>query len=270
MLSDFPTTAAGTISRLYGKDISRHQPEGSAFVVPSTWNSTMEQDFDEWFCGGDGGDDSVDDGYDFKDSLAFFSLTGEVTIAAWDAVEAKWDEVPRSYAPAWHTFMTLQAVLFQIQDIVQGHIREVDLSQLPGHVAKWISGVSRFILKYDSVWGLYGLGHILGILFAEIMPQTVGSKAAEIRATRAARDALFAVYECIRENSELMDTVPAINWPDVNFLPSSNASIPTGNPPSLTQVRAAHSQTHPERAYGQAHSRGGEANTTTEIGTGLE
>ena len=30
-----------------------------------------------------------------------------------------------------------------------------------------------------------------------------------------------------------------------------------------------HSQTHHERAYGQAHSRGGEANTTTETDTGL-
>ena len=32
---------------------------------------------------------------------------------------------------------------------------------------------------------------------------------------------------------------------------------------------AADSKTNPERAYGQAHSRGGEANTTTEIDTGL-
>ena len=102
------------------------------------------------------------------------------------------------------------------------------------------------------------------------MPKTIGSKAAEIRVTRAARDARFAVYESIRENSELMDTVSAKNMPDGNFLPSPNASIPTGNPHSPTQVRAAHSQPHPERAYGHAHSRGGEANTTTEIGTGLE
>ena len=56
----------------------------------------------------------MDDGYDFNDSFAFVSLTEEVTIAAWDADDAKWDEVPRSYAPAWHTFMALQAALFQI------------------------------------------------------------------------------------------------------------------------------------------------------------
>ena len=96
------------------------------------------------------------------------------------------------------------------------------------------------------------------------------SKAAEIRITRTARDALFAAYESIRENSELMDTVSAKNRPDVNFLPSPNTSIPTGNPHSPTQVRAAYSQPHPERAYGHAHSRGGEANTTTEIGTDLD
>ena len=59
-----------------------------------------------------------------RSSLAFFSLTGELTIAAWNAVDAKWDVVPRSYAPAWHTFMALRAVQFQIQDIVR-HI--VDL-----------------------------------------------------------------------------------------------------------------------------------------------
>ena len=102
------------------------------------------------------------------------------------------------------------------------------------------------------------------------MPKTTASKAADIRVTRATRDALFAVYESIREKPELMGTVPAKNRPDVNFLPSPNASIPAGNPHSPTQVRAAHSQPHPERAYGQAHSRGGEADTTTEIGTGLE
>ena len=85
VLSDLPTTTAGTVSRLYSKNISRNQPAGSAFL----WNSTMEDDFDEWFCGGDRGDHFVDDGYDFKDSLAFFSLTEEVTIAAWDAIDAK-------------------------------------------------------------------------------------------------------------------------------------------------------------------------------------
>ena len=270
-LSDLPTTAAGTVGRLYSNDISRHQPAGSAFVVPCTWNSTMEDDFDEWFCGGDGGDDFVDDGYDFTDSLASFSVTEEVTIAAWDAVDTKWDEVPRSYAPAWRTFIALRAVLFQIQDIVQGHIGEIDLSQLPGHVTKFINAVSRFIRKYDSsACGYYGLGHILDILFPEIIPKTIGSKAAEIRVTRAARDALFAVYESICENLELMDTFPAKNKPDINFLPSPNASMPARNPHSPTQVSAAHSQPHPKRAYGQAHSPGGDANTTTEIGTGLE
>ena len=64
--------------------------------------------------------------------------------------------------------------------------------------------------KYDSsVWGCYGLGHILGILFAEIMPKTTGSKVAEIRVTCAARDVHFAAYESIRENPELMTIVPA-------------------------------------------------------------
>ena len=101
------------------------------------------------------------------------------------------------------------------------------------------------------------------------MPRTAGSKAAEIRVTCAARDVLFAAYESIRENPELMATVPAKNRLEVNLLPSPNASIPPGNPYSSTQVGAAHSQKKPERTYGQAHSRGGEANTTTEIDTGL-
>ena len=101
------------------------------------------------------------------------------------------------------------------------------------------------------------------------MPKTTGSKAAEIRVTRAAPDALFAAYESIRENMELMATVPAKNRLKVNLLHIPNASIPPGNPHSSTYVGAANSQTNPERAYGQAHSRGGEANTTTEIDTGL-
>ena len=106
-------------------------------------------------------------------------------------------------------------------------IYRADLSQLPRHVTKWIIGVLRFMRKYDSsVWGYYGLGHNLGILFAEIMPKTSGSKAAEIRVTRAARDALFATYESIRENPELMATVPAKNRREVNLPPSPNASIP--------------------------------------------
>ena len=77
-----------------------------------------------------------------------------------------------------------------------------------------------------------------------------GSKAAEIRVTRAASDALFAAYESIRKNSELMATLPAKNRPEVNPLPTLNASIPPGNPHSSTEVGAAHSQTNPERAYG--------------------
>ena len=220
----------------------------------------MEDDFDDqWYDGGDGRDDIVDDGHDLDDGFSFLSLAEEATIAAWDAVEAEWNEVPRSYAPAGHTFMALRAVLFRIQHITQGHSGKVDLSQLPSHVTKWINGVLRFMRKYDSsVWGYYGLGHNLGILFAEIMPKTTGSKAAEIRVTRAARDVLFAAYESILENLELMATVPAKNRPEVNLLPSPNASIPPRNPHSSTQVGAAHSQTNPERAYGQAHSRGGE------------
>ena len=103
----------------------------------------------------------------------------------------------------------------------------------------------------------------------ETMAKTISSNAAETRVTRAARDELFAVYDSIHENSELMDTLPAKNRSDVNFLPSQNASIPTGNPHSPTEVRAEHSQKHLERAYGLVHSRGGEPNTTTGIRTSL-
>ena len=73
MLHDPPTTAAGTVSRLYSKDISRHRPAGHAFVVPCTRNSMMEDDFDDqWYDGGDGRDDIVDDGHDLDDGFSFF------------------------------------------------------------------------------------------------------------------------------------------------------------------------------------------------------
>ena len=50
--------------------------------------------------------------------------------------------------------MALRAVLFRIPDTAQGHNGEVDLSQLPRNVTKWINGVLTFMRKYDSsVWG---------------------------------------------------------------------------------------------------------------------
>ena len=49
--------------------------------------------------GGDGPDDIADDGHDLDDGFSFLSLAEKATIAAWDAVEAEWNEVPRSYAP---------------------------------------------------------------------------------------------------------------------------------------------------------------------------
>ena len=90
-----------------------------------------------------------------RTSLAFFSVTEELTIAAWDAVDAKWDEVPRSYAPARHTFMALRAVLFQIQDIVQGHI--VDII--------W-SFVSGFKPSYTIHWNDFEVFKPIGVFFA--------------------------------------------------------------------------------------------------------
>ena len=100
------------------------------------------------------------------------------------------------------------------------------------------------------------------------MPETGGSQVAQIRVTRTARDALFAAYESIRENSELMATVPARNRPEVNPVLTLNASSPRENTRFSTEVGAGNSQTSPKRTYGQEHSRGGEANKTTESDTG--
>ena len=79
----------------------------------------MEDDFDDqWYDGGDGRDDIVDDEHNLGDGFSFLSLAEEAAIAAWDAVEAEWNEVARSYAPAGHTFVALRAVLFRIQHVV--------------------------------------------------------------------------------------------------------------------------------------------------------
>ena len=102
----------------------------------------MEDDFDDqWYDDADGRDDIADDENDLDNGFSFLYLAEEATIAVWDAVEAEWNEVPQSYAHAGHTFMALRAVLFRIQDIARGHSGEVDLSQLPRHVTKWINGV---------------------------------------------------------------------------------------------------------------------------------
>lgn len=134
----------------------------------------------------------------------------------------------------------------------------------------WINGVLRYMRKCDSfVWDYYGLVHILGILFSENMLKNGGSKAAEIRVSRAARDTLFTTFEFIRENSELMAIVPAKNRREANPLPTPNASIPPGKSSVSTEVRTAHSQTNAARTHGHARLRGGEGSTTAEIGAGL-
>ena len=49
----------------------------------------MEDDIDDQRCdGGDGRDDTVDDGHVIDDGFSFLSLAEEATIAAWDAAEA--------------------------------------------------------------------------------------------------------------------------------------------------------------------------------------
>ena len=55
----------------------------------------------------------------------------------------------------------------------------------------------------------------------------------------------------------------------INLLPDPNASVPDGNPQSSSFEEAAYIKTNPERAYGKAQSRGGDANTVLEVVSGF-
>ena len=55
----------------------------------------------------------------------------------------------------------------------------------------------------------------------------------------------------------------------INLRPDPNASVPGGNPQSSSFEEAACIKTNPERAYGKAQSRGGDANTVLEVVSGF-
>ena len=140
-------------------------------------------------------------------------------------------------------------MLFDVNYIAQGHAGDANLSTLLGHVAKWMEGISRFLREYNAiVRGSYGLGHVLGFLFAEIMPTIIGGRKAPHRVMREGCDLLCVAYDSMREIPKLTDTVPAHNRPNVNSLECPNTPISKGNPQSSAQVEAAHSNKNPERA----------------------
>ena len=55
----------------------------------------------------------------------------------------------------------------------------------------------------------------------------------------------------------------------INLRPDPNASVPGGNPQSSSFEEATYIKTNPERAYGKAQSRGGDANTVSEVVSGF-
>ena len=55
----------------------------------------------------------------------------------------------------------------------------------------------------------------------------------------------------------------------INLRPDPNASVPGGNPQSSSFEEAAYIKTNPERAYGKAQSRGGDANRVLEVVSGF-
>ena len=57
--------------------------------------------------------------------------------------------------------------------------------------------------------------------------------------------------------------------PMINLRPDPKASVPGGNPQSSSFEEAAYINTNPERAYGKAQSRGGDANTVLEVVSGF-
>ena len=57
--------------------------------------------------------------------------------------------------------------------------------------------------------------------------------------------------------------------PMINLRSDPNASVPGGNPQSSSFEEAAYTKTNPERAYGRAQSRGGDANTVLEVVSGF-
>ena len=80
---------------------------------------------------------------------------------------------------------------------------------------------------------------------------------------------LLSAWNTAMHESNATCTVQQRSQPMINLRPDPNASVPGGNPQSSSFEEAACIKTNPERAYGKAQSRGGDANTVSEVVSGF-
>ena len=76
---------------------------------------------------------------------------------------------------------------------------------------------------------------------------------------------LLSAWNTAMHESIATCTVQQRSHPMINLRPDPNASVPGGNPQSSSIEEAAYYKTNPERDYGKAQSRGGDANTVLEV-----
>ena len=69
--------------------------------------------------------------------------------------------------------------------------------------------------------------------------------------------------------SNATSAVQQRSHPMINIRSDLNASVPGGSPQSSSIEEAAYIRSNPERAYGKAQSRGGDANTVLEVVSGF-
>ena len=80
---------------------------------------------------------------------------------------------------------------------------------------------------------------------------------------------LLSALNTAMHESNATCTVQQRSHPMINLRPDPKASVPGGNPQSSSFEETAYIKTNPERAYGKAQSRGGDANTVLEVISGF-
>ena len=80
---------------------------------------------------------------------------------------------------------------------------------------------------------------------------------------------LLSAWKTAMHESIATCAVQQRSHPMINLLADPHASVPGGNPQSSSFEEAAYIKTNPERAYGKAQSRGGDANTVLEVVSGF-
>ena len=105
---------------------------------------------------------------------------------------------------------------------------------------------------------------------AAAAPGTPG-QGSQIEPTISPEEATFWHNRCSKAKGAIACLKCIVSAVDKDHIPTCgpNASVPGGNPQSCSFEEVAYIKTNPDRAYGKAQSRGGDANTVLEVVSGV-